>query len=69
MGPSVKLTVTHDDFDPGSKVLAAVRNGWPMILSSLKSLLETGNPLAVTSADAAKSAQERSIALAKSDAA
>ena len=52
MGPSVKLTVTHDDFDPGSKVLAAVRNGWPMILASLKSLLETGSPLPVTSPEA-----------------
>jgi uncharacterized protein YndB with AHSA1/START domain len=68
MGPSVKLTVTHEDFDPGSKVLAAVRNGWPMILASLKSLLETGSPLPVTSPEAVKTAQERAIALAKSDA-
>ena len=41
----VRLTVTHDDFDPASKVLQAVSNGWPPILSSLKSLLETGQPL------------------------
>jgi hypothetical protein len=26
-------------------MIAAVSKGWPMILSSLKSLLETGNPL------------------------
>jgi uncharacterized protein YndB with AHSA1/START domain len=68
-GAAVKLTVTHDDFEPGSKVLAAVRNGWPMILASLKSLLETGHALAATSAQAARSAREKAIARAQSDAA
>ena len=68
-GAAVKLTVTHDDFEPGSKVLAAVRNGWPMILASLKSLLETGHALTATSAQAAKSAREKAIARAQSDAA
>jgi len=43
----VKLTVTHDDFDPGSVILGGVSEGWPPILSSLKTLLETGEPLAV----------------------
>jgi hypothetical protein len=32
---------------PESKFIAAVSFGWPMILSSLKSLLETGQPLAM----------------------
>jgi uncharacterized protein YndB with AHSA1/START domain len=41
----VRLTVTHDDFEPGSKVYEAIQGGWPPILSSLKSLLETGEPL------------------------
>ena len=62
----VKLTVTHEDFDPGSKVLAAVSNGWPVILASLKSMLETGTALAATSAEAAKAAKEKAIALAES---
>jgi DNA-binding transcriptional ArsR family regulator/uncharacterized protein YndB with AHSA1/START domain len=44
-GPIVKLTVIHDDFDAGSGVLAGVSNGWPAVLSSLKSILETGDPL------------------------
>ncbi len=44
-GSSVKLTVTHDDFEPGSEMLKAVSGGWPQILASLKSLLETGEPL------------------------
>ncbi|WP_437736515.1 SRPBCC family protein [Sorangium sp. So ce1335] len=44
-GPHVKLTLTHDRFDEGSKVLPAISNGWPAILSSMKSLLETGKAL------------------------
>ncbi|GIF06400.1 ArsR/SmtB family transcription factor [Actinoplanes siamensis] len=44
-GKLVKLTVTHDDFDTGSTALEMVREGWPSILSSLKTLLETGSPL------------------------
>jgi uncharacterized protein YndB with AHSA1/START domain/DNA-binding transcriptional ArsR family regulator len=48
-GALVKLTVVHDGIDPDSVVLGSVRHGWPSIVSSLKSLLETGEPL--TSAD------------------
>ncbi|MGA7307576.1 MAG: SRPBCC domain-containing protein, partial [Pseudolabrys sp.] len=36
----VKLTVTHDDFAPDSKVFVSISNGWPLVLSSLKSYLE-----------------------------
>jgi uncharacterized protein YndB with AHSA1/START domain/DNA-binding transcriptional ArsR family regulator len=39
---AVKLTVTHDDFEPDSEMLKGVREGWIGILSNLKSLLETG---------------------------
>jgi len=44
-GGSVKLTIIHEMDRPGSKFIEAVSGGWPMILSSLKSLLETGKPL------------------------
>jgi uncharacterized protein YndB with AHSA1/START domain len=44
-GESVKLTVIHEIDKPESKFIEAVSAGWPMILSSLKSLLETGEPL------------------------
>ena len=44
----VKLTVLHDDFEPGSTAATMVRNGWPVFLSSLKTLLETGEPLVST---------------------
>ena len=41
----VKLTVTHTMERAGSKLIAAVSGGWPSILSSLKSYLETGKAL------------------------
>jgi uncharacterized protein YndB with AHSA1/START domain/DNA-binding transcriptional ArsR family regulator len=44
-GQMVKLTVLHDGFDPGSTVLEMCGAGWPQLLSSLKTLLETGDPL------------------------
>jgi uncharacterized protein YndB with AHSA1/START domain len=42
---TVKLTVTHDGFAPGSVVLPAISEGWPAVVSSLKTLLETGSSL------------------------
>lgn len=47
-GESVKLTVTHEIDKPNSKFIGAVSSGWPHILSSLKSLLETGESLVET---------------------
>lgn len=44
-GGVVRLTTTHDEFEPNSKVYRACTDGWPMILSNLKTLLETGRPL------------------------
>jgi uncharacterized protein YndB with AHSA1/START domain len=49
VGDTVKLTVTHEMDRVDSKLIDGVSNGWPAILSSLKSLLETGTALAVTS--------------------
>jgi DNA-binding transcriptional ArsR family regulator len=43
---TVRLTVVHDGFVPGSIMLDAITNGWPGVLSGLKTLLETGEPLA-----------------------
>jgi uncharacterized protein YndB with AHSA1/START domain len=46
-GPGVvKLTVTHDGFAPGSAVFPAISEGWPAVLATLKTLLETGVVLA-----------------------
>jgi uncharacterized protein YndB with AHSA1/START domain len=48
VGESVKLTVIHEMDRPGSKLIDAVSTGWPHILASLKSLLETGESLVET---------------------
>ena len=42
-GEQVKLTVIHEGFEPGSRVLELVSGGWPRVISSLKTLLETTN--------------------------
>ena len=44
-GELCKLTVLHEIAAEPSKFIEAVSTGWPKILSSLKSLLETGTPL------------------------
>ncbi len=41
----VRLIVTHDKLTPGSKMLRGVSRGWPLVLSSLKTFLETGKGL------------------------
>lgn len=44
----VRLTVRHEELEAGSKMAIGIGNGWPKVLSSLKSFLETGRPLDVT---------------------
>jgi uncharacterized protein YndB with AHSA1/START domain len=44
-GKVVKLTVTHDELDERGETLRNISGGWPMVMASLKSLLETGHPL------------------------
>ena len=40
-----KLTLVHEIDVDNSKLIGAVTEGWPSVLSSLKTLLETGTPL------------------------
>lgn len=40
-----KLTVTHDDLDLAHPAHGGVIEGWSKLLSSMKSLIETGEPL------------------------
>jgi len=48
MGGSVKLTMTEAHrWDVPDAILAGGRQGWPLILSSLKSVLETGKPIEI----------------------
>jgi uncharacterized protein YndB with AHSA1/START domain len=44
-GSAVKLTVTHELDRPESRVISSVSGGWPLVLSNLKSFLETGKPV------------------------
>lgn len=47
-GECVKLTMTEShDWDIPDAILAGGQSGWPAILSNLKSLLETGKPMAI----------------------
>ncbi|TDF96280.1 SRPBCC family protein [Paenibacillus piri] len=50
MGSTVKLTLRHENLSPADLVdkddtFVGLNNGWPAIMSSLKSLLETGAAL------------------------
>jgi uncharacterized protein YndB with AHSA1/START domain len=45
LGETVKLSIDHSIDRANAKVIDAVSGGWPQILSSLKSLLETGAAL------------------------
>ena len=45
MEDMVCLTVTHDKFKEGSTMAKKVSGGWPRVLSSLKTFLETGKGL------------------------
>ena len=47
-GDMVKLSVLHEIDVPDSKLIEWVSGGWPMVFASLKSLLETGEPLEET---------------------
>ncbi len=44
----VRLNVTHGDFKTGSVMAGKVSGGWPRVLSSLKSFLETGKALNIS---------------------
>jgi DNA-binding transcriptional ArsR family regulator/uncharacterized protein YndB with AHSA1/START domain len=45
LGEQVKLTVIHDDLEPGGVTGSLISQGWPRVLANLKTLLETGDTL------------------------
>jgi uncharacterized protein YndB with AHSA1/START domain len=59
-GQVIRLTVTHDELDEGGVTLRSISGGWPMVIASLKSLLETGHVLDIDPPPAA--AQETACA-------
>lgn len=53
MGPLVKFRLIHEnllpeDIEPDPNTFRGINNGWPAVLSSLKSLLETGEAISFT---------------------
>jgi len=46
-GKVVKLTVTHDELGEDGRTRRSISGGWPMVLSNLKSLLETGHVIEI----------------------
>ena len=56
----VRLTVTHDELEAGSGMAKGIQQGWPIVLSSLKSLLETGQGIDVFAKPKAASSASRS---------
>ncbi len=51
-GDTVKLTVVHDEFEPGSKIAELVSGGWPQVIAKLKTLLETGETFEISASRA-----------------
>jgi len=48
----VRLTVTHDELEADGAMAQGIQKGWPIVLSSLKSLLETGQGIDIFKAKA-----------------
>jgi uncharacterized protein YndB with AHSA1/START domain len=51
LGDDCRLKLIHDSFPSETPTFTSVGSGWPQVLSSLKSLLETGEALTLTSRD------------------
>jgi uncharacterized protein YndB with AHSA1/START domain len=52
LGDVCRLSMVHDDLHGSPQTYAATAGGWPVLISSLKSLMETGEPLPSVSAEA-----------------
>ena len=44
---SVKLTIVHDEFGDDVEMFQSISTGWPLVISGLKTLLETGKVLLI----------------------
>jgi uncharacterized protein YndB with AHSA1/START domain len=59
---TVQLNVIHGDFIDASVVADRVSKGWPIVIASLKSYLETGTPLDLWANRSCASAQDKEAA-------
>ena len=48
IGQGTRLTVIHDQFPAGSRMYEIVRDGWPLVICGLKTLLESGEAVDFT---------------------
>src|SRR5947209_4647802 len=64
LGGEVKLIVIHDELREDSGVFKGISGGWPKSLASLKTLLETGRPLAISAPETAAAGEAAAIAAA-----
>jgi len=44
---AARLRIIHNNFKNGSKMFERIKDGWPKVLSSMKSFLETEKPLKI----------------------
>jgi uncharacterized protein YndB with AHSA1/START domain len=45
---AIRLTVTHSALEAGSEMFKGVSAGWPLVISGMKTLLESGSPMPMT---------------------
>jgi hypothetical protein len=60
--------VIHDELREDSGVYKGISGGWPKALASLKTLLETGRPLAISAPEAAAAGEATAIETARASA-
>jgi uncharacterized protein YndB with AHSA1/START domain len=62
LGEVVRLNVVHDQLNAGSEMAKGISGGWPMVLSGLKSLLETGRAPNIMSVKACSAQAQAKVA-------
>jgi uncharacterized protein YndB with AHSA1/START domain len=62
MGDVVRLKLIHDRLVAGSEMAQGIAGGWPMVLSGLKSFLETGTAPNIMSIKGCTDPQQAKVA-------
>ena len=62
IGDVVRLNVVHDQLNAGSEMAKGISGGWPMVLSGLKSFLETGKAPNIMSIKSCGAQQQAKVA-------
>jgi uncharacterized protein YndB with AHSA1/START domain len=44
---AVRLTVAHEEMNPAGRMFEGVSSGWPLVISNLKTFVETGKPMSL----------------------